>query len=1132
MSDRAADPDLLFVASALQGGLLSPLQFADACADWRPGRATPLAEILVQRGWLTPATRAELEVRLFATGAQTVTAPVAGEAQPTTSDGPAESSAATAGGAPHLPATIHDDARRPDASTACAGGGPTVATGRFTVLRLHARGGLGQVSLAQDERLHRQVALKEVRPERGNDPQLRQRFLAEAEITGQLQHPGVVPVYALEEGPGGRPYYAMRFVEGRTLSQAIQQYHGRPTPLVFRDLLQRFVALCRTLAFAHSKGVIHRDLKPANIMLGDYGETLVVDWGLAKRLGEPAPGDGMPEGDAGEAHSGAEAKGQTLDYWPAARSSDGLTQSGQVLGTPAYMTPEVAEGRAAEVGPATDVYALGAILYEVLTGQAPYRGESARHVLDAVRRGPPPPPGRLKRGVPRALQAVCLKAMARAIPDRYGSAADLAREIEQWLADEPVAAYPEPLAARLGRWARRHKARVTAGAVALLVALLAGVGAWLWTAQRRAETEQAVGLALGKAEQLREQARRAPAEGPAQAAEALAVWKQALATAEQAEDIGAAGLVGEETAGRAARLLAELRAGMNEAEDALAQSRKDARMLTELEDAHLAYCVSKGDSLDLAAGAATYAKAFAAYGLNVLGNEPAAVVQALRRVPARMREALAVALDDWALCAPTQAGRRRLRAVADAVDYHPWRQRLRRAQDLEALNRLAVQARRQPLPPMSFDLLAIALLRAGARAEAAALLRQAQQRYPADFWINLNLGNTLKESNWQSKQGLEEAIGYFRAAVALRPDNASVHNNLGSALKKHGDLAGAIAEFKKAITLDPKHAVAHNNLGNAWMAKGDVAGAIAEYKNAIGLGPKWAVAHSNLGVALKAQGDMAGAGAEFKRAVALNPKNAPSHYNLGLALLALGDVTGAVAELQKAIALNPRLAVAHCTLGRALQQQGRLTEALASYRRGHGLGASRPGWRYPSAQWVKQAERLVELNGLLPAYLKAERRPQSAAEALEVAGFCQQPYKQLYAAAARFYQDAFAAEPKLAKALRAGHRYNAACAAALAGCGQGKDAAELSAPERSRLHHQAVAWLRADLTAWQNFLEKAPKQTRLTVRETLRNWQKDTDFAGVRSKAALAKLPEEERGEWAKFWGEVAALLEKASLKE
>jgi serine/threonine-protein kinase len=230
--------------------------------------------------------------------------------------------------------------------------------------------------------------------------------------------------------------------------------------------------------------------------------------------------------------------------------------------------------------------------------------------------------------------------------------------------------------------------------------------------------------------------------------------------------------------------------------------------------------------------------------------------------------------------------------------------------------------------------------------------------------------------------------------------------------------------------------------------------------------------------------------------------------------------------------LEPKLAQAHCNLGLALRQQGSLQQSLASLRRGHALGARRPGWRYPSAQWVKEGERLAELEPQLPAFLKAERQPQSAAEALELAWLCQQPFKQRYAAAARFYRDAFAAEPKLADDVRSGRRYNAACAAALAGCGRGKDVPKPDAKERSRLRAQALAWLRADLNAWQDVLAKAPKRARPSVAQTLQHWQMDADLAGVRDKAALEQLPEAERQDWAKLWGEVATLRTRASSKK
>jgi tetratricopeptide (TPR) repeat protein/tRNA A-37 threonylcarbamoyl transferase component Bud32 len=1090
---------------------------------------------------------------------------------------------------------------------------------RYRILRPLAKGGLGEVFVAEDTELHRQVALKEIQAEHAHDVHRRGRFLQEAEITGGLEHPGVVPVYGLGQYADGRPFYAMRFVQGDNLKEAIDRFHRAEQPsrvpgerrLEMRQLLGRFVDVCQAVAYAHSRGVLHRDLKPGNIMLGKYGETLVVDWGLAKTIGRPEG-----QGSADEA---------TLR--PSSGSGEAATQAGSAVGTPAYMSPEQAEGRLAELGPATDVYGLGATLYALLTGRAPFLGREPGEVLSKVRRGEMVPPRRVKAEVPAGLEAICLRAMALRPKDRYASALELAAEVEHWLADEPVAAYREPLAARLGRLARRHPAQVAAVAAAVLVALLAGGGAWLWAAERRAETERAVGLSLGKAELLREQAQKMPGDGPAGAAEVLAVWKQALAAAEQAEAIGAAGLVEEETAGRAAGLLAELRAGRDRAQQALSQARKDARLLAALEEARLAYSVWKGQSFDYPAGAAAYAKAFAAYGLDVRGHKPTQIAQTLRRLPARMRETLAVALDDWALCAPAQEDRKRLRDVASAVDDDPWRRGFRRASDLATLKALAIQARRQSLPAVSLDVLASALLWGTARAEAVALWRQAQQRYPADFWINFNLAAALWEPNRGSKQGLDEAIGYYRAAVARRPGNAVPHNNLGAALKAQGDVAGAIAEFKKAIALHPKFTVSHNNLGTALYTKGHIAGAIAEYKKAIALDPKDALAHTNLGIgmqdqgdvagaitayrkaialdprstsahyslgtaleaqghmagaiaeyrktialdptfamahnnlgtalksqgdlpgaigeykkavaldpmyaqaygnlglALHAQGDAAGAIAEFRKAVILDPKNAKAHYNLGYALKVRRDMAGAKAEFRKAIALDPKLAEAHCNLGLALRQQGRLLESLASLRRGLALGARQPGWPFPSARWVNQAERLVELDKQLPAFLKRERQPRNAAETLELAAFCQQPFKQLYAAAARYYREAFAAQPKLAEALRAGHRYHAACAAALAGCGQGKDAAPPDAKQRSRLRRQALAWLRADLSAWHDLLQKTPKQAQSFAGQTVRHWQQDTDLAGVRDQAGLAKLPERERQEWAKLWADVAALL-------
>ncbi len=288
---------------------------------------------------------------------------------------------------------------------------------RYTRLRLHEQGGMGRVWLARDACLDRQVALKELRPELGANPISHARFLREALITGQLEHPGVVPVYELICPEDGRtPFYAMRFVKGRTLAQASADYHrkrtaGADVSLDFSALLHAFVTVCHTMAYAHSRGIIHRDLKGQNVILGDFGEVVILDWGLAKRMDTP---DG-PEAEAGD----------TTD-------SPDLTQQGQALGTPASMAPEQAAGRGHEIDGRTDIYGLGALLYEILTGQLPFTGGSTREVLRRVLEEEPEPPRTIRPDVPPGLEAVCLRALAKRPADRPAAAGELAAAVQRW----------------------------------------------------------------------------------------------------------------------------------------------------------------------------------------------------------------------------------------------------------------------------------------------------------------------------------------------------------------------------------------------------------------------------------------------------------------------------------------------------------------------------------------------------------------------------------------------------------------------------------------------------------------------------------------------------------------------------
>ena len=336
---------------------------------------------------------------------------------------------------------------------------------RFRILRHHAKGGQGMVSVALDTELQREVALKQIKPEYADNTAVRARFVHEAEITGSLEHPGIVPVYGLGRSLEGRPFYAMRFIRGDSLWDALQQFHKADLPgrdsaertLKLRELLGRFIDVCDAIEYAHSRGVLHRDLKPENIVLGKYGETLLIDLGLAKATGR----DELAESDITE---------RPLP----ASSGHGMkeTMQGSAVGTPAYMSPEQAAGRIDLVTEATDVYGLGATLYCLLTGQPPFVGNDKGDILIRVERGEFPPPREMKPQISAALEAICLKAMSLKPADRYSSPKKLSADIAYWLADEPVACYPEPPLLRTRRWVKRHPTLIVGTSATVLISLV------------------------------------------------------------------------------------------------------------------------------------------------------------------------------------------------------------------------------------------------------------------------------------------------------------------------------------------------------------------------------------------------------------------------------------------------------------------------------------------------------------------------------------------------------------------------------------------------------------------------------------------------------------------------------------
>jgi serine/threonine-protein kinase len=468
------DRNLLFGVLAPKADLLDNAQFAEACTAWTARKGEPLADLLVERGWISTSDRTDIE-RLLER-----------KLKKHRGDPLASLAAVADEGVRRVLAVLGDAAVEQTLAQLSQHGSHVLLSSmafnvktreRYTLSRLHASGGIGQVWMARDDDLGREVALKELRPEQNSNPAIWQRFLEEARITGQLEHPGIVPVYELaRRSDNQQPFYTMRFIRGDTLTQAVRNYHeklalGKAGRFELRNLLTAFISICNAVAYAHARGVIHRDLKGHNVILGDFGEVILLDWGLAKLIDQPE---------------------ERLDLPPvvlAESQQRDATVLGQVLGTPAHMAPEQAQGRLDLLGPATDVYGLGTLLYEILAGRAPFTGSDTQEVLRKVREEEPPLPHEVAGAVPSALEAICLRAMAKRPSDRYARVGDVAREVQHWLADEPVDAYPEPWQARTYRWLGRHRTLVASGAgVVLAAAVVFAVAAGLLQRANARET--------------------------------------------------------------------------------------------------------------------------------------------------------------------------------------------------------------------------------------------------------------------------------------------------------------------------------------------------------------------------------------------------------------------------------------------------------------------------------------------------------------------------------------------------------------------------------------------------------------------------------------------------------------------
>jgi tetratricopeptide (TPR) repeat protein len=762
-----------------------------------------------------------------------------------------------------------------------------------------ARGGMGAVLRGRDVDLGRDLAVKVLLEKHAHRPEVVRRFIEEAQIGGQLQHPGVVPVYDIGRF-GDRPFFTMKLVKGQTLAALLAE---RADPAVDGPrFLGIALQVAQTLAYAHAKGVIHRDLKPANVMVGAFGEVQVMDWGLAKVLAEGSIADEEKATKQHQAEEGTLIR--TTRSSGSAGSFGTQTEAGSLLGTPAYMPPEQANGDIALLDRRCDVFGLGAILCEILTGKPPYVGRSNEEVRRKAANGDlADATARLDGcGAEAELIALTRACLSPEASDRPRNAQAVADGLSAYLngVQERLQEAQRERAVALARVTEQRKRRqVQLALAAALVALLLGGGAFAFWRNAQAQA--------GRERDVRN-------------AEAIAALLGQAEEALHAGDAAKAAVAQEAAKKRAAE------GGAEEQAPRLAWLDADLALLRDLDAVdQFRWTVVDGKLPDQSVVARRTREALRRFGVDV---EEASADEAGARLSASAVRQRVVSALDWLLRQQKSAG---VRALLRRVDADVYRDAVRdavMANDAAKVAELAGQAAalRQPPGFVAFlgESAAITVQR------RRQLLAAALSRRPGDLGLLMTLGGTYSINQ---KEGADEQLRWCQAAVAAAPANAAAHNNLGVALKGKGKVEEAITCFQKAIALDPKAALVHNNLGNALKDRDQVDEAIACYRRAIETDPKFAPSHYNLGLALYGKGKVEEAIACLRKAIALDPKYAPAHYNLGVALADKRKVEEAISCYHKAIALDPKDARAHNNLGIALKVKGKVDEAIACYHK-------------------------------------------------------------------------------------------------------------------------------------------------------------------------------------------------------
>lgn len=1021
----------------------------------------------------------------------------------------------------------------------------------YEIERELGRGGMGVVYRARHLGLQRWVALKMMLTGPFASPQEQKRFQREAELVAQLRHPGIVPTFDVGD-IGGMPFYTMELVEGPSLRQRLAH-----EPMSVMAAASLVATLAHAIEAVHLQGIVHRDLKPANILLAADGTPKISDFGLARRVG-----------------------------------GEGLTISGAQVGTPNYMAPEQAAGNVSTIGPAVDIYSLGAILYELLAGRPPQKETITRvNAERPISTGDPERSRPWNRRIPRDIETICLCCLRPEPHRRYASAALLAADLERFVRGEPIVARRIGIGERIWKWAKRRPGLATAFTTSGILGV-AALGLLLWlladNRTRIRETEydlqQAVTFALASD------------------------WTAARTTLAKAE-VRLGDLRPVELQARLAKMHHEL-----DVADRLDAIR--IRRAITLQDGKLVREDRDGCDTD-------YAASFTALVPEFASLDAATVAATIRTMS--IRNAVVAALDDWALQVVGDRAderRRHVLQIAQLVDPDPigWRERARDAETWTDRNRLHELAATADVTQQPAQL----LMTVGARLLAAggspyALLDRVLEQHPQDFFVNYSVGVILTQDR------PAEALRYMQAAVALRPNssmayghlgmvmgmtkrldegetalrhaialddrmvaprvnlgiclyhagrypeagdvlrtalalapnsvsvrlalagvlvdendaaaalpllqeaerleptNATVQCGIGHALQTTGRDAEAEQRFLRALAIDPDLVRAHERLANTLRHLRRQEEGIPHYRRAIELAPRDASLHAALAQSLTDLGQMEEAIAEEHAAIRLEPQNAKRHADLGVVLAIDWQFAAAVEAFAKAKQFDPANNQATIGMAQSLLLLGRYHECIDAART---IGETTPpGLAAAVDRLRREGERLQQLADRLPELTNTSGDGVPAMDRLRIAEYC--VANGNYANGTRWYEWAFADDPRLAGDVRSGHRF-AAIAAVQAGVGLD---ATVAATDRRGFLQRAAEWLREDLTVMDTHWHEAkPAVQRLLVRRTAQ-WLTEPGLARVRDAGSIFELAPEDRVTWMQLWHDIDTWLSRVNTR-